>query len=155
MKKRNIVRFISALAVAFSLCVPAYAAQEQGTQEQGTQEVWHRQPYAPYSVTVSVYSGVTAYTGSGTNYTGRALVTLESVKGSNPTTAFNVATYNWNSARNISGTYKISKPSDNIGWVQIDTNASNHPGENIRAGFWKSNVNTSYQISGKFYHDGL
>lgn len=146
-EKKHVVRMISALAVAFSLCVPVYAAEEQEIMPVASGQ------YKDYELTI--HSGVLEHTQGGPNYTNRANVTLESVRGEELTTTFNVATYTWDSQRKISSTYSIKKPLNNIGTAYIPKDAANHPGEYICGGFTKYNINSEYTITGKFYYDGL
>lgn len=147
MKKRRIAKLIAVFSVALSVCVPVYAS----TITEAEVEPRAQQPYSPYDVTV--YSGVTAYTGAGQNYTNNAGITLESVTGSSPTTYFTVATYAYDSTSIISSG-SISKPSSGNGILSLG-DAAHHPGENIRAGFYKSGFNGSYRLKGKFYYNGF
>lgn len=144
--KKNMAQIIAVFVLVLSIAVPVAAA----AGEASVQEARGSTPYVSYNM--PLYSGVVAYTSSGACNTRNAAVVMTRVtyNGSATSASVNVATYATSDNSKQSPSTSVSAGAT----VQLSS-ASAYPGQSIKAGFVKDNFNGTYQVSGKFYYDGL
>lgn len=100
-----------------------------------------------YSVTI--YSGVYAYTDTATNYTDWAGLTFSSGSGEANLTYLNASIVNYSGSK-VSSTKTLNKYS-NVTFSDV----ANYSGELIQGRLIKSSINGTNYAQGKFYYDGI
>lgn len=139
--KAKIARIVLTAAMTLALGIPVCAASAEANAEiaRGATQ------YADFDLTL--YSGITVYSSSGQNFANPAVVnvTLNTVPAS-----VDVGIYDMNNNLTSKGTKMIS----GRGTLTFDP-AANYPGQYVRVGFTKNNINQSYRVSGRFYYNGI
>lgn len=145
--KKSMVQIVAAVVLIFSIAVPVAAA----TNETDAEIARGSTSYSSYS-NLLLYSGVRVFTASNTCTSQTAVVKMTNIVHEEATSSIEVgvATYPPGSETAISSSQNIK-----AGGIVSISGASQYPGQSIRAGFFKENINGIYYLTGRFYYNGL
>lgn len=145
--KKYFAQIIAAVVLIGGIAVPVAAA----ASEQPAEVERDSSPYITYSQ-LKLYSGVIAYTSSGASTSQTAAVKMTNVvyNGASSDISIQVGTFATSGETQIGDYKSITRG----GTVEFPKGAS-YPGQSIKAGFYKENINGVYYLTGRYYYNGL
>lgn len=137
--KTRILQLVLMAALVLSLGVPVYAAVDETNENIARSST----QYVDFNLTI--YSGVITYSNSGQNYSGSSYVLVNS----STVSPINIGIYD------TIGQAICSLRAVNVPGSVSFSPSNQYPGQYIRVGFYKTGIEGSRSVSGKFYYDGL